>query len=67
MSVVPVVYLLYYSFGCGGGTRYEFRVCLSVGWVCAVLSVVGLGALLGLRVRVLGMDKLDVCTAPPIE
>ena len=30
---------------------HEFCVCLCVGWVCAVLSVVGLGALL-CRVRV---------------
>ena len=46
-----------YSFGRGGGILMEFCVCLCVGWVCAVLSVVGLGALLGFRVRVLGLDS----------
>ena len=42
-----------YSFGSGGGTVGEL-VCvfLCVGWVCAALSVVGLGALSGACVRV---------------
>ena len=46
MGVASCVCSMSYSFGRGGGMPHEFCVCLCVGWVCAVLSVVGLGALL---------------------
>ena len=42
------------------------RVCLCVGWVCVALSVVGLGALSCVHVRVLGMDN-SLCAQLPLS